>query len=203
MLELKSKYKQLITGVSPTLKDHGYKRRNSAFSIQNSGNWGIINFQKSTKSTADQIIFTVNLGIASSRLSNFFGVIYPDYGPNIYDCHWRKRLGRLIEANDKWWSIDCGSSIDEFGESISNYLLSSAIPEIAKYIDDQMLRDLWLSGKSPSLSEFQRLIHLSVFLKEIGPLELLESTLSKLIEISEGKSTAYTTELHLQKLLNY
>jgi hypothetical protein len=68
--------------------------------------------------------------------------------------------------------------------------LNIGIPEIAKYIHDHNLRDLWLSDYSPSLTEFQRLLYLSVLLKEIGPIELLEPTLHKLKLVSTGKPTA-------------
>jgi hypothetical protein len=199
-MELRSKYQQLLSRIALTLKYHSYKKRNSNFYIQKNGNWGIINFQKSTKSSSTQIIFTVNLGVASTRLLNFFSVIYSKKGPNIWDCHWRRRLGQLSEGEDVWWSIDIGTSIEELSEYILSQIVSYAIPEIGKYLDDNELRDLWLSGHSPSLTEFQRLMNLSVLLKEMGPHELLEPILRKMKQISIGKPTSFTTDIHLRML---
>jgi hypothetical protein len=201
-MELESMYQQLLSRVASTLKYNGYKKRNSNLYVQENENWGLINFQKSTKSTSKQIIFTVNLGIASARLLRFFSAKYPEKGPNIWDCHWQRRLGQLIDSEDMWWSIEFRTLIDELGENILKNIVSLAIPEIAKYLDDNELRDLWLSGYSPSLTEFQRLMYLSVFLKELGPEELLDPTLRMLKHIAVGKPTSFTADIHIRKLLN-
>ncbi len=201
-MELNSMYQRLLSRIASALKYRGYKKRSSNIYIQENGNWGLINFQKSTKSTSEKIIFTVNLGIASARLLRFFSVKYPENGPNLWDCHWQKRLGQLIKGEDMWWSIESSTLIDELGENILKYIDSLAVPEISKYLDDNELRDLWLSGSSPSLTEFQRLMYLSVFLKELGPQELLEPILRNLEQISVGKPTSVTADIHIRKLLN-
>jgi len=201
-MNIEPKYQLLLSQVASILKNYNFKKNSSTFYYQNNnGNWGIINFQKSMKSTSGEILFTINVGVVSARLLNFFSVKPSKKRPNIWDCHWRIRLGQLIEGKDKWWLIDFETSIEELGENITTYLLSLAIPGIEKYIEDNELRDLWLSGKSPSLTEFQRLLHLSVLLREIGPQELLEPTLYKLQQISVGKSTALTADIYINKLM--
>ena len=200
-MELESRFRYIISRVTPAVKINGYRKRKTDFYVHESGNWGIINFQKSTTNTSERLIFTVNLGIASSRLLHFFSVKHPESGPSILDCHWQMRLGELIEGNDMWWSIAIGESIDQLGERLLNHIVNLAIPEIVKYLDDYALRDLWLSGYSPSLTKFQRLMYLSVFLKELGPRELLEPTLKELKRISIGKPSSFTADIHIEKLM--
>ena len=41
------------------------------------GNWGVINFQRSTSSTRDAVRFTINLGVSSARLTASFVIVGP------------------------------------------------------------------------------------------------------------------------------
>ncbi len=200
-MEINTLYKQLLSDIGIKIKPFGYKRTHSSFTLQEDGNWGIINFQKSTESNSETILFTINLGVASSRLLRFFATKYTQNGPNIWDCHWGVRLGHLLQGKDIWWTIETKTSIEILGEKLWTDLQDKCIPEIARYIHDPDLRDLWLSGSSPSLTEFQRLINLSVLLKEIGPQELLEPVLSKLNQISLGKPTAISAAIYTKKIL--
>jgi len=65
---------------------------------------------------------------------------------------------------------------------------------------DEALRDLWLSGASPGLNEFERFKNLSVLLKAIGPSDLLEPVLHNLLRVTEGQMAASTARYHIQKL---
>ncbi len=172
-------HKKLLSYVNAKIIPFGYKRNKSNFYHREDGNWGVINFQRSTKSNKNIIIFTINLGVASSRLLSFFAINPSKSGPNFEDCHWQKRMGHLVQGKDVWWSIIQNTQIEILGEEIWLHLLNLGIPEIAKFIHDQNLRDLWLSGTSPSLTEFQRYLNLSILLKEIGPIELLEPIFEK------------------------
>jgi hypothetical protein len=198
-MDAQQHFKNLVTFVAPVLKPYGFSKNRQTFYCRSPNNWGLIDFQKSWQSNKESLPFTVNLGVASDRLLRFFS---PDKikRPSIRDCHWQIRLGYLMNKRDLWWKVDEQTSIENLGKEIVNPLENRAIQEINHYISDESLRDLWISGQSPSLTEFQRLMYLSVFLKELGPLELLEPTLTKLKQISEGKPSAVTAELHIERL---
>lgn len=183
--EVNGKFKSLISSLDSSLKNQGFKKRSNSFYLQVSGNWGIVNFQKSTKSTRNKIEFTVNFGIASTRiLKKSLGT---QARPDIWDCQWQVRLGHLLEAKrDLWWTIDLETPIDQLSRQFQEYIFNYGIPELLKYIDDTSLRDLWLSGKSPSLTKIQRLRNLSILIKEIGPEDLLNSVESELVAISKS-----------------
>jgi hypothetical protein len=193
--------KLLSTKISPVLEEYGFRSSGLTFVYREKANWGLINFQKSKQTIPEALGFTVNLGVASGELLKFFSPITSEKKPDIWDCHWRIRLGRLIWNEDIWWSIDTEKSIDKLGQEILALLIEYAIPEIHKYQTDMALRDLWLSGSSPSLTEFQRLQYLSVLLNELGPSNLLEQILEKLKQVSKGKPTEKTAEIHINKLL--
>jgi hypothetical protein len=179
-MKANDKYKKLIDILTPALKEKGFTKYRHRFYLRIENNWGIIDFQKSTKSTSNSVIFTVNLGIASKRILEKFSQIPEGKKPDIWDCQWQVRLGHVLGINkDLWWTINEETSIDQLSEQLKEYILDYGVPEILKYISDDSLRDLWLSGKSPSLTKIQRLRYLSILLKEIGPQNLLDTIKSE------------------------
>lgn len=194
-------FKEILKRNALALRAYGFSRSGSTFYLRKAGNWGVINFQKSKDSSVDNIVFTVNLGIASTRLLAFFSHIRPDMKPSVWDCHWRERLGYLLpEHSDIWWTINSTTPVDELGQEIQGYVVNLGVPELEKYISDEALRDLWLSGRAPGLTDFQRLMYVSVLLKALGPLDRLDSVLEELQRISVGKPSAMTAEIHIQRL---
>jgi hypothetical protein len=191
----------LSTVIRPLLKEKGFIRTRNTFYYSYEGNWGIIDFQKSTQSNSSAIIFTINVGIASHRILTFFSIIDENKKPTVWDSQWNERLGHLLpEKQDIWWTIDQGTNIAELGQYLSENITNYALPAIHTFIRDEALRDLWLSGKSPSLTNFQRLLYLARLLKEIGPLDLLEPTIIALQNESAHKPGAITAEIFIKKL---
>jgi len=191
----------LRDGISPVLKQYGYRRKALTFHLSRHGNWGVLNFQKSRKSTSEVIYFTLNLGVASAKLLVFSGSRFAEAAPALEDCHWRERLGFLLpEHQDKWWTIDANSSVPQLADEFRRHLQGFAVPTIEKYIADEALRDLWLSGASPGLTEVQRLMNLSVLLGSTEQSELLSSVLGELERVSRGKPTAAIVYRHIQRL---
>lgn len=191
----------LSTIIRPSLKQQGFTKTRQSFYYPREGNWGIINFQKSTRSSSAEVIFTVNVGIASNRLLTFLATIDANKRPDILDTQWQERLGRLLPENDDlWWTIDSGTNIDELGQYLLENILNYALPAIHQYIRDESLCALWLTGKSPSLTNFQRLLYLTRLLKEFGPAELLETTIAALQKESAGQPCAITAVIYLDKL---
>jgi hypothetical protein len=185
---------------APALRHVGFSRKGKTFYHQEQGNWGLVDFQKSTKSTADQVLFTVNLGVASTRLLRFYAGGQDVGTPALDQCHWRQRIGALLpHPEDKWWPIRAISVVDNL-EEVSDLLMRSGIPAIRKNIADEQLRDMWLSGVSPGLTDIQRLMHLTVLLQAIGPAEQLDGILQELQRVSSGKPTALLVKSHIQQL---
>lgn len=191
--------KMLVETIEPSLKSHGFSRRGYTFYILQRGNWGLINFQKSNKSSPKEFIFTVNLGVASALLLKFFQELGTK--PDIWDCHWRLRLGYLLEEpGDRWWTITRDTSLDKLSQEMRNHITKLAVTEVLRHLPDEALRDLWLSGKSPSLTNFERLRNLLVLLKILGPENLFEATATEFLQTSTGKPTEIVAQLHIERL---
>lgn len=194
-------FRDVLKGVAIVLKEHGYSRKGNTFYIRKEGNWGLVNLQKSRKSSAPNEIFTINLGVCLQILVDFFAPEKIDEKPQIEDCHWRQRIGFLLPGhNDKWWSVTNETSIEQLVPEIQDCLLNSGVPEIDKLIGNEGLQSLWLSGQSPGLTDVQRLMNLSVLLKTSGASSQLETVLHQLEKVSETKPTALMVRQHVHSL---
>jgi len=194
-------YDQLLKEcISPFLKAHGYKKKAALYYSTNSeGNVLVIDFQKSRKSEKDRIEFTINVAVSSNRIATFCGT--QAVPPCLDDCHWKTRIGHLLpEKQDKWWTIEPSTPLNELCSTMKCLLEQYAFKAIAENSSDQNLRDLWLSGNSPGLTNIQRLIYLSVLLKQIGSQEKLSAIIEEMKTISRGKATEFTVDDHLLKL---
>ncbi len=180
-------YEELLREIGSLLKERGFSRKGSCFYLRQGNNWGLLAFQKSRKTTANRVIFTINLGICSGRLTQFFSPELMTKRPSIETCHWRERLGFLLpEHGDKWWSVQAGEPYNSpIGELKAN-LDSTAIPALERHLSDAQLCSEWLSGRSPGLTDLQRLINLSVLLKASAE----DTAFSMVLKELEGKLAA-------------
>jgi len=182
------KYDVLVNSMQVKLENRGLSKFRERYYLKLKENWGIIQFQLSRKSTKTIVQFTVNLGVASTRILRVFSPQRVQ-NPDVWDCHWRIRLGNLINQDtDFWWTIDDNTSIITLSQIILDNIVNYGLPEIGKYIDDESLRDLWMAGQSPSLTDGQRLKYLMTLIKEIGPKDKLEFVQSELKKVFSGEN---------------
>ena len=92
-------------------------------------------------------------------------------GPDIENCHVKFRLGDFLnEPRDLWWEMGVSPAADrEVAETIGELLFSVALPRIEPLAADPALRDYWLTGHAPGLTDFERLMNLSALVAQIGP----------------------------------
>lgn len=192
-MELQNKFKELLKALALFLKAYGYKRLGQNFYTRRDGNWGVINFQKSQTSTKDIVKFTVNLGIYSQVLAKFYYKWKEGTPPTESACHWRKR----VEPGNRvhWWVIDETTTLPSLVNEFSD-ILRLAASEIEKYITDEALRDLLLSGDRAGFTNRERLENLSVLVKRYGPFDILAFVLAELRNSGAG----YAVERHIERL---
>jgi len=121
--------------------------------------------------------------------------------PSIGACQWRERVGFLLpQRQDKWWIVrdiePTGSLMDE----LKGCLVGVAIPAIEQHLSDEQLCDEWSSGRSPGLTDLQRLVNLSVLLKVSGAGSALRDVLNELEVKAAGKPMASMVKQHLRNL---
>lgn len=193
-------YKKLLAIVSSELGKHDYSRKGARFYLSKNSNWGVIEFQKSNKSDADRIVFTVNIGVCSKALLDFFSESGAT-APSIEDCQFRQRLGFLLSSkDDRWWSLTAETDVEFIGLEISTAIVNFAVPEILENICDAALVKRWLSDDSPGLTDIQRLMNLSVLLKLSGDNARLSEVIQELAEKSAGKSVELVATRHIKRL---
>jgi len=189
--------------LAPHLVRSGFIRKGYSFHIALAETHGLINLQKSLKNSRTRVLFTVNLGVISRRLLRTLSNNINDDKLSLDACHWRQRLGWLLDVpHDKWWEIDSATKVDVLGSQLWEILCERGIPMIKHYDTDRSLLDLWISGKSPGLTRFQRLINLSTLASELGNLNLLEETINELVDESAGKPCADVARVHIRSLQN-
>jgi hypothetical protein len=175
--------------ITPSLQLFNFSRSGHTFYVSKRGNWGLVNFQKSKWSTSDKLEFTVRLGIASTNLLKFFRPVTSELRPGISACHWQIALGRLLKPHKDWWVISANTSFEDISKEVRHYVVDIGLPEMDKYLSDEALRDLWLSGQDPTLlltdSERQKL--LLVLLKIHGPENIFQSKVHEFLQHAREK----------------
>lgn len=155
---------------------HGFTGTESTFKRTVSNNLLIVNFQRSANNSDSALSFTVNLGILSCRLSSFFGPgeCSTVRGLDVWHCHYQIRVGQLgPEPFDKWWSTADEDTIPPLVSDATGMLVTYGLPNLYSLASDEALRDLWLSGNAPSLTNMARLTYLHYLLSTIGPSHLI------------------------------
>lgn len=160
--DVEAQFKDVLNAAWAVLKDAGYTKRGTGFRSDKDGNIRIVDFQRSSESSASAIKFTVNLGVISSELLRRWD---PEKDPSkegIWGAHLRQRLGALTPANeDKWWTI-MPSSDATIRDEIVDLIATLAIPFLQQHSYDSDLIALWKTGRSPGLTEGQRVRNLAL-----------------------------------------
>lgn len=192
----------LINEFAAVLKPLGFKRKeNRFFLINNDGNFGIIDFQKSKVSNVESnFSFTINLGVYSISIPKFYNESQSEI-PKIEDCHWRKRIGQLFGSKeDYWWQVNNSTNLNELVNEIKIVLTDKAIPELISNISDMDLKKSWLNGYSSGITEVERYINLTILLKNENDKLGLDKVIQDFINFSKGKFFESTTKAHLKDM---
>jgi hypothetical protein len=173
------------------LESIGFVREGDVFARQMNDTKIVVEVQKDLKrSTREQILFTVNVGISADAIRmDPFDDLQSCYALTLERCHWRQRLGRLLAAReDRWWSLRDEQSSQSLCDEITVGLQEEAFPSVEKVASSKSLVDLWLGGRGPGLTEYQRRSSLPRLLLALGRLEEARSAVEALEVASLGKS---------------
>jgi hypothetical protein len=97
--------------IVPQLRPLGFKKAGRTFRRQAERCVQVLNVQASAWSSADELRFTINLGVFFPEVSELTGAQQPSAaGPTEPQCQLRERIGTLLpERNDRWWELRVGS----------------------------------------------------------------------------------------------
>jgi len=157
--------KVVLDAIKETLRPLGFKKKGSALVADRGDVLHVINLQKSTSSTADTRIVTINLGVYSKTLAGCLGTA--SSVASVWDCHWQERLGFLgPEPMDKWWTMQTESDAHKAGQEMIGLLTERALPLLEGLRTTEQLRALWATGNSPGITEMVRDRYLSILSRQ-------------------------------------
>ena len=152
--KLDEAFDAVVGATAARLKPLGFSRRGSVFRLVRDDMSGVVQFQRSTKSSRELVLFTVNVGVICGRL---LPVRVPLRTATSMDSHVGHRLGFLTSGEfDKWWPIDLRTDAVALGTEVTEAIVRHAVPFIERHMSVDALKALWESGSSPGLTDGAR-----------------------------------------------
>jgi len=145
----------VVRATNERLHPLGFLRRGSVLRIMGPRTCGIVEFQRSTKSSQERLLFTVNLGVVCGDLLESGTADLTK--AKVIDAHVRLRIGELLPGRpDKWWELTAHTDADALAREIGDLILDKAVPYIRQYLSVDSILALWESGLSPGLTNGRR-----------------------------------------------
>lgn len=144
-------YRRLVAlPAADLLKKRGFRKSGWRFRADRGDAGLVVAFQSSQSSDRNHLKVTVNLSIHLGLL---------DRDPTIFagEGHWGRRIGEFMPVpHDHWWVCNDDLESRRAGEEIAAILDNAALPEMEALASAEALTRLWASGRSPGLTERQR-----------------------------------------------
>jgi Domain of unknown function (DUF4304) len=143
----------VVDHLGKLLKPFGYRRKGGrTFMAQRPDVLLLINVQKGSATTPDTLVFTINLGIFCQRVEDNLG--HGGYvKPDPFTCHWRKRLGWLLDPpGDRWWQVSSSEETEKIARQIATFVEKRAVPALEDVSSIDKLRAVWLDPESSAMS---------------------------------------------------
>jgi hypothetical protein len=132
------------------LRPVGFRKAGSLFTRALPTVFHLISLQSSTSSTASSLRVTVNIAVWVPSLAE------ATQRPDVSSSHWRQRIGTLMpEHSDRWWTVTTKREAPSAAADMIAAVQQFALPALAALETSAALADLWESGASPGLTEFQ------------------------------------------------
>lgn len=129
-------------------------------------NWEVVNLQRSYYSNREEVRFTVNLAVGLARLRDGLLTWADGKRPPEYRCHFRRRLGMLLNGRDTWWTVTPDTNVVELGESVVLALETYGLPWLEALSTEENLRSL--AGDDLTFLHDHHLVLLARLMKELG-----------------------------------
>ena len=142
--------KSIVAAMAETLRPAGFKKTGLNFARPVNDVIQLISLQSSVSSTASTLKVTVNIGV-------WLPILAEDWQkPDVWESHWNSRIGFLMpERNDFWWSVSSEPEASVTALQISEAIQRFVFPQLERLATSDTLVELWRSGVSPGLTEFQ------------------------------------------------
>lgn len=151
--------KKILDKLNIILKSKRFKKNHDIFSFSNKDLTYYICVQSRGDSTADVLNTTINIEIASSKLTYLNDMSIPGY----LQRHFVKNIGDYTgHHGDKWWTIESEESAEYAEKEITDIIENKVLPEINQLKSTNDLAGLWKNQISPGLTQYQSKEYLSL-----------------------------------------
>ncbi|WP_141500849.1 DUF4304 domain-containing protein [Paenibacillus luteus] len=137
--------------VKPFLAKHGFAKKSLNFSKKTEGLIYIINFQKSSGNSADNVMFYVNCSIYAEELAQIQSKEILT-APQEVECHFRARIGEIAPGAPDRFAITPDTNREELGKTLLNRL-----DDVIHFYDEmtsaRSIVDYYVSGPYLHLGE--------------------------------------------------
>jgi hypothetical protein len=177
--------KAVVAALKAALAQRGYAAKGQSFRRRTQeGNTLVLSVQKSRDPGPAKI--TLNYGVHSARVARR---MQEDAraADDVWRAHWHSRIAD--GGRGRWIVLSPERTVDDVAGELVAYA-ERAVAELESHQSDQSLCDEWLTGRSPGLTEFQRLLHLVILLEELGPPARLDEALASLRNFVDGTPQA-------------
>lgn len=145
----------LVTSLHQLLRPHGFRKSGTRFSRLSADVIHLIEVQGSRNSSSESARFTVNIGVFLLRLIDEDMREFTK--PSIASAHWSARLGFLSpDKRDIWWDISTLDQAEVAAYEITSKVKLYALPVLENLGTSQALIELWQTGSSLGITEYQR-----------------------------------------------
>jgi hypothetical protein len=199
------RFKAFLTALDERLATYDLVRSGSTFYQFRDPSWLLVQFQKSLRSTSDVVRFTANIGLVSETLRLFMSGDRERLSrrPTIHDAVLTERLGFFAGDRDydAWWTILPDSDLSVIVEDVGDILVAHALPYLSSLRADAALAEMWASGRSPGLTDLERLMNLSALALRLHEDALARTTMDELRGMAQSQpSLAPVIVNHLARL---
>jgi hypothetical protein len=154
--------KQLLDKVNTVLKPSRFKKNQNIFTFSNKDLTYYICMQVRGDSTSYVMHTTINVEIASAKLSYLDDLSIPGY----LHRHYVKNIGKYTgQLEDKWWTIYNLPTALSAQQEITDILKTKVLPELNQLQSTNDLAALWNTQIGPGLTQYQRDEYLSLLEK--------------------------------------
>jgi Domain of unknown function (DUF4304) len=151
--------KNILDKLNTVLKPRRFRKNSNIFSFSNKDLTYYICVQNTIDSTEEVLKTTVNVEIASSKLTHLDNMSLPGY----LQRHFVKNIGDYSEQHqDKWWTINSEESAQSAQQEIADIITNKVLPEIEELKTTNDLAGLWEKDVSPGLTSYQSQEYLSL-----------------------------------------
>lgn len=156
---LEEKFARVLYATAQMLVPLGFKKRRLSFRRPVTSNVAVVEFQRSNANGCGRLRFTVNVAVLSAAVTAVNGGNVDKMGAS--EGQLRERIGNLMGKGDLWWEVGPDTNAEALSTEVASALRDYAVPYLDGYAGDDALRTLWQSGRSPGLTQVQRVRCLS------------------------------------------